>query len=166
MAKNNGIEYPEAHVLPEERIVRFILKPKNINPDGSMKEGFIKLRNEEPGVSCVRFDYLGGEDATIAMGNSFAEIFNNPRNGKPIPPHKLQKLHGWGQCTAQEIIALDPAVIELIVDNPAERPYHVCISFREDGEIVKGEVKNAYILDLFQKIEDTFEYVFIEKKED
>lgn len=70
MAKNNGIEYPEAHVLPEERIVRFILKPKNINSDGSMKEGFVKLRNEEPGVSCVRFDYLGGEDATIAMGNS------------------------------------------------------------------------------------------------
>lgn len=166
MATNNGTEYPDAQVLPEERIVRFILKPKNINADGSLKEGFVKLRNEEPGVSCVRYDFLGGKEATIANGKAFAEIFNKPKNGKPIPPQRLQKLHGWGQCTALDIIALDPEVIELIVDNPEERPYHVCISFRVDGEIVKGEVKSAYILDLFQKIEDTFEYIFFEEKED
>lgn len=165
MATDNSIEYPDALVLPQERIVRFILKPKNINTDGSLKEGFVKLRNEEPGVSCVRYDFLGGKEATKANGKAFAELFNKPKNGKPIPPQRLQKLHGWGQCTAQDIIALDPEVIELIVDNPEERPYHVCICFRVDGEIVKGEVKNAYILDLFQKIEDTFEYVFFEETE-
>lgn len=165
MATNSGTRYPDELVLPEERIVRFILKPKNINADGSLKEGFVKLRNEEPGVSCVRYDFLGGEDATIANGKAFAENYNKPRNGKPIPPQRMQKLHGWGQCTAQEIIDLDPEVIELIVDHPEERPYHVCISFRVNGEIVKGEVKNAYILDLFQKIEDTFEYILFKEKE-
>ena len=66
-----------------------------------------------------------------------------------------EHLIGWGTCKAQEIINLDPKVISLIVERPQETPYHVAIQFCLEGGVVRGIVKDAYILELFETIEDS-----------
>lgn len=143
------------HVAPEERIVRFILCPKNWDAEEKkMKPNFIHLRTNEPGVSFVRYDFLGGQEATIEKGNEYAEAVNRNKRKKG-KPFAEEHLIGWGTCKAQEIINLDPKVISLIVDRPKETPYHVAIQFCLEGGVVRGIVKDAYILELFETIEDS-----------
>lgn len=138
------------YVSPEERIVRFILCPKHWDiEEDKLKPNFIHLRKEEPGVSCVRYDFLGGKEGTVVKGEEFAAIFNNRK--KKVEQH----LKGWGACTAQDITNLNPNVISFSIDNPREKPWHACIQFTLEGGIVRGIVRDAYILELFEMIEES-----------
>lgn len=152
--------YPKDTVGGDEKIVRFILYPRDWNVDADeLAEGFVKLKSGEKGVSCVRYDYLGGQDATRERGECFAKIVTDRRR-KRNPKADEQKLKGWAQCTAQQIIDIDPDVIYLSIENPEKEPQHVEIRFQKDGDVVKGVVKDAYILELFDKIESTFDYLY------
>ena len=153
-------DYPKDKVNNDEKIVRFILYPLHWNTDtNELAEGFVKLKEDEKGISCVRYDYLGGEDATKECGDCFAQIVTNKKRGKN-PNADEQKLKGWARCTAQQIIDIDPDVIFLSIENPEKNPHHVEIRFQNGGDVVKGIVKDAYILELFDKIESTFNYVY------
>lgn len=155
-----GNNYPKDNVGSDEKIVRFILYPRDWNVDmDELADGFVKLKGGEEGVSCVRHDYLGGQDATRERGESFAKIVTD-RKRKKNPKADEQKLKGWAHCTAQQIIDIDPDVIYLSIENPEKEPQHVEIRFKKDGGVVKGLVKDAYILELFDKIESTFDYLY------
>lgn len=153
-------DYPKDKVNNDEKIVRFILYPRDWNADlNELADGFFKLKNGEKGISCARYDYLGGQDATMERGESFAKNVTDRKRGKN-PLAEMQKLKGWAHCKAQEIIDIDPDVIFLSIENPEKDPCHVEIRFQKDGDVVKGIVKDAYILELFDKIESTFNYVY------
>lgn len=155
-----GNKYFKDKVNSDEKIVRFILYPRDWNADlNELADGFVKLKGGEKGVSCVRHDYLGGQDATREYGESFAKIVTDRKKEKN-PKADEQKLKGWAHCTAQQIIDIDPDVIYLSIENPEKEPQHVEIRFQKDGDVVKGIVKDAYILELFDKIESTFNYVY------
>lgn len=149
-------------VAPEECIVRFILYPKHWDvEEDQLKPNFIHLRANEPGISFVRFDFLGGKEGTVEKGNEYAEQINRCKR-KKNKPFTEERLKGWGVCLAQEIINLDPKVISLLVERPYDAPHHVCIQFTLDGELVKGIVKDAYILELFETIEESIlKYVLL-----
>lgn len=154
------------HVAPEERIVRFILCPKNWDSEAeTLKPNFIHLRTNEPGVSIVRYDFLGGQEATIDKGKEYAEAVNRNKRKKG-KPFSEEHLKGWGTCVAQEIINLDSKVISFIVERPQDAPHHASIQFTLEGEVVKGIVKDAYILELFETIEDSIlQYVLLSDTE-
>lgn len=151
--------YSRKNIDGEERIARFILKPRDWDMDDDvLAANFVSLRDGEDGVSCVRYDYLGGETGVIQHGTEHAmRVTRGTQKDKPDAP--IQQLVGWGHCTVDEIIALDPKVISFQVDG--KKPYHICITFSTDGKIVEGMVKDAYILELFELIEDTFEYYYL-----
>lgn len=150
--------YSDITISSDERIARFILKPKDWDMDDDvLAANFVHLREGESGVSCVRYDYLGGEASVFQHGITHAVRVTRGMQ-KSNPNASVQQLAGWGYCTVEDIIALDPEVISFDVDG--KKPYHICINFCSDGEIVKGLVKDAYILELFEMIEDTFEYYY------
>jgi len=152
--------YHKDRVDNDEKIVRFILYPRDWDEDmDELADGFVKLRSGEPGVSCVRHDYLGGHEATMTNGQGFAKFITNCSK-KKNPDNPNQQLKGWGHCTAQQIIDIDPDIIFLFIEKPDESPEHVEIRFNKEGVIVKGVVKDAYILELFDRIEATFDYYF------
>lgn len=159
--------YSDTDVKSEERIVRFILFPKDWDGDtNELAEGFVTLRLNEKGVSCVRYDYLGGENATIKEGQTYSTSVNNRKSQKAQKNNisfEPEQLIGWGHCTAQQIIGIDPDIIKLEVD--AGRPCHVTITFNKDGDTIKGIVKDAYILELFEKIQDEFEYYYFDDRQ-
>lgn len=129
-----------AKVKDEEQLARFVYSPRNIDPvTEKLKDNFIFLRKQEKGISCILLD-RAGEDRTIAIGKSFIR-------------GKDEKLYGWGFCKAGEIRGVSPK-IDVILNNPANNPYHAEIQFTFDGEIVKGEVTHPEILDYFDRIQN------------
>jgi len=142
----------EMTVNEDEKIIRYILTPKHIDPDtDGLVENFVTLRQDEDGVSCIRFDYIGGEKNCIADGNKFANVFNKPKKNGQLPK-KLQSLYGWASWNAKQILDLDRDVISFSVDS--SRPCHVLVQFAIDGEVKKGLVKDAKILDLFEQMQE------------
>lgn len=151
--------YSDKTIDGDERIARFILRPKDWDMDDDiLAANFVSLRDGESGVSCVRYDYLGGKANVVQQGTKHAErVTRGMQRTNSKAPN--QRLAGWGHCTVEEIIVLDPEVISFEVDG--KKPYHICINFSTGGKIVEGVVKDAYILELFEMIEDTFEYYYL-----
>ena len=133
--KDNGI------VKDEEQLARFVYSPRNIDPvTESLKDNFIFLRKDEKGISCVLLD-RAGEEQTLKIGKSYI------RNKKG----KEEKLYGWGVCKTGEIRGISPK-IDVVLDDPYNKPYHAEIQFTIDGEAVKGKVTHPEILDYFDRI--------------
>lgn len=142
----------ELKVSEDEKIIRYILSPKHIDVEsGELIDNFITLRQEEDGVSCIRFEILGSKESAVADGNAFAEVYNRPKKNGQLPKN-LQSLFGWGYWTANQILDLNRDIISLSVD--PSRNCHVLIKFNVDGDCVKGLVKDASILELFDMIQD------------
>lgn len=148
-----GRELQYDKVDESELLARIVLDPKDIDKEtGYPKESFISLRNEEEGISFLRFDYLGEDDfQTHAIDR---ESFYNKNKRK-----KKYTFVGWMQGVAQNIKALAPDVIELTVDNPQTNPEHVNVRFHKNNQLIKGIVTDAEILDILDELYHLLKYV-------
>jgi hypothetical protein len=147
--------YSRASVDAVEKLARIALSPKDIDPETNYpKDSFITLRSAEEGVSFLRFDYMG-EESFRKSGEERAALYN--KNQKR-PKYAFV---GWMEAIAEEIVSLSPDVIILKVNDPENRPEHVNICFRKEGEIVKGIVTDAEILDIMDEIFHTLRYVMV-----
>ena len=143
-------QYPTDRVEKTERLSRIVLSPKDIDPvTGYPKDSFLSLRQDEEGVSFLRFDFMG-EDAFFKCGHQRAALYNG--NSKK----KKYTFAGWMEGIAEEIEALFPGRIAIKVNAPDTRPEHVNIVFLKNGDIVKGIVTDAEILDI---IDEVFQYL-------
>lgn len=138
------------YVKGNEKLSRIVLSPRDIDPlTHNPKESFIGLRQDEEGISFLRFDFMG-ETQFRQSGLSRAAIYNG--NSKK----KHYTFVGWMEGIADEIIALSPNMIYINVNDPKNRPEHVNIGFRKSGNIIKGIVTDAEILDI---IDDLYHYL-------
>lgn len=129
-----------------ERLARIVLSPRDIDPVTMYpKETFIGLRQDETGISFLRFDLMG-EEAFRQSGTERAESYN--KNSKK----KCYTFVGWMEGIAGEIEALSPGRIAITVNKPAERPEHVNVEFLKDGDVVRGIVTDAEIMDVIDEL--------------
>ena len=129
---------PSLLIADEEILARWVFSPRNIDPyTKKLKDNFIFLRKNEKGISCYRYT-LAGEDVTIEAGCHF---------------RGSDKLFALALAQAGNIRAIDKEHIEVIVNNP-DKPLHAEIRFNLGGELMKGIICDAYILDLFDQIKD------------
>lgn len=63
--------------------------------------------------------------------------------------------------TANEIASLAPDIISIVVDNPTGSPQHVNVMFRMEGDIVKGIVTDAFVLDIMDDLYHLLKYVAV-----
>lgn len=137
-------------VCEEEVLARIALAPRDIDSDtGLPKDSFISLRNEEGGISFLRFNYLG-YDEFIARGLERESKYNSSK--------KKYSFVGWMEGVAKDIKALAPDIIEFTIDKPEETPEHVNVRFYKDGNLVKGIVTDAEILSLMDDLYHTLIY--------
>ncbi len=147
-----SVLYLKNEVGKDERLARIVLSPRDIDPITNYpKESFITLRNQEGGISFLRFDYLG-EDLFRSKGKERATFFN--RNLKK----SKYTFAGWMEGKVNEIISLSPNVITIEIDDPENQPEHVNIGFKYQGEVVKGIVTNAVILDILDELFHILKY--------
>lgn len=66
---------------------------------------------------------------------------------------------GWMEGRACVIQSLAPDMIILTVDSPESHPEHVNVGFRLDGDIVKGIVTDARVLDVLDEIYHSLRYI-------
>ena len=150
-----GSRYLDCKVSLDEKIARIVLSPRDIDPlTNYPKDSFITLRNQEDGISFLRFDYMG-EDAFRQSGEDRANLYNL----------KLKKAKyvfvGWMEAIVSDILAIAPEKLCVTVNNPEANPNHVNICFKNNGEIVKGIVTDAEILDLMDELFHCLRYVQI-----
>jgi hypothetical protein len=140
----------ENEVNADEVLARIVLSPKDIDPITDYpKDTFIGLRLNESGISFLRFDYLG-EDSFRHHGIERASLYNG--NAKK----KRYSFVGWMEGIASEIKSLAPGKISIIVNDPENRPEHVNVEFLKSGEVVRGIVTDAEVLDI---IDDLYHYL-------
>ncbi len=138
----------------EERIVRLVLSPNDVDEEtGLPLQAFISLRKNEKGISFLRLDLIG-KDAVIANGKDREAKFNFNHEEK-------NTFVGWLQGIVGDIRAIDPQVIRIVVNNLEKKPEHAEIRFHKDGELVRGIVTDAQILDILDEIYHTLEYVIV-----
>ena len=139
-------------VCEEEILARIALAPRDIDSDkGLPKDSFISLRNEEGGISFLRFNYLGS-DEFLARGLERESKYNSNKK------QKKYSFVGWMEGVAKDIKALAPDIIEFTIDKPEESPEHVNVRFYKDGNLVKGIVTDAEILSLLDDLYHTLIY--------
>lgn len=130
----------------DEKLARIVLSPRDIEPTTKYpKDSFVTLRQDEEGISFLRFDYMG-EDKFRKSGEERAALFN--KNLKK-PKYAFA---GWMESTAGEMIALAPNIISIEVNDPDNRPEHVNVMFKKENVIVKGIVTDAEILDILDEL--------------
>ena len=135
-----------------ERLARIVLSPRDIDPVTNYpRETFIGLRQDETGISFLRFDLMG-EDAFRQSGIERAELYN--KNSKK----KRYTFVGWMEGIAGEIEALSPDRIVITVNEPAVRPEHVNVEFMKDGDVVKGIVTDAEVMDIIDELYHYLKY--------
>ena len=148
-------QYPTDHVEKSERLSRIVLYPKDIDPTTNYpKDTFLSLRQDEEGISFLRFDFMG-EDSFIGSGHQRAALYNS--NSK----RKKYAFVGWMEGIAEEIEALSPGRIAIKVNAPDTRPEHVNIHFLKNGDITKGIVTDAEVLDIIDEVFHYLKYVRI-----
>jgi len=144
------IQYSPDRVEKTERLSRIVLSPKDIDSVTNYpKDTFLSLRQDEEGVSFLRLDFMGN-DSFLECGRQRAALYNG--NSKK----KKYTFVGWMEGIVEEIEALSPGKIVVKVNAPDSRPEHVNIEFVKHGDIVKGIVTDAEILDI---IDDLFHYL-------
>lgn len=149
--KNN---YLANSVNGDEKLSRIVLSPKDIDPISNYpKDTFIGLRQDEEGISFLRFDFMG-KQWFIESGLQRAAMYNG--NSKK----KKYSFVGWMEGIAKEIENLSPGKILINVNDPDHRPEHVNIEFLKKGDIVRGIVTDAEILDI---IDELFHYLKYKK---
>jgi hypothetical protein len=140
-------------VNSSERLARIVLSPRDLDPVTNYpKDTFIGLRQDETGISFLRFDLMG-EEAFRRSGIERAALYN----GKSKKKHYA--FAGWMEGVASEIKALAPGEIQITVNSPSERPEHVNVEFLMDGEVVKGIVTDARVLDVIDELYHYLKYV-------
>ena len=150
--KEQDIVFSNEQVSADERLARIVLSPRDIDPVTQYpKESFITLRNAEGGISFLRFDYMG-KDTFLHSGEERANLYN--KNLKKIK----YTFVGWMEGKVGEIVQIAPDTISLYIDNPSNRPEHVNIVFKKNGEIVKGIVTDAVILDIMDELYHHLKY--------
>jgi len=146
-------EYLRNQVSVNEKLARIVLSPRDIDPITKYpKDSFITLRTAEGGISFLRFDFMG-EDVFRQSGEARATLYNS--NLKK-PKYAFE---GWMEAIVGDILAIALDVISIEVNNPDGRPEHVNISFKKDGEIVKGIVTDAEILDIMDELYHLLKYI-------
>ena len=144
---------PSDKVDDGELLARIALAPRDIDEvTGYPKDSFISLRNEEGGISFLRFDYLGKEGFK-QRGFDREEKYNSGKKKKKYT------FVGWMQGLAKDIKALAPEVIEFTIDKPEESPEHVNVRFYKGGALIKGIVTDAEILEIIDDLYHSLEYV-------
>ncbi len=147
------IIYNPESVNDKEKLSRIVLSPRDIDPVTNYpKDTFISLRQGEEGISFLRFDYMG-EQQFMESGHQRAALYNG--NNKK----KKYSFVGWMEGIAEEIKALAPNKIHINVNEPDKRPEHVNIEFHKKGDIVKGIVVDAEILDIIDELFHYLKYV-------
>lgn len=137
-----------------ERIVRLVLSPNDVDEETRLPlQAFISLRPNEKGISFLRLDLIG-KDAVIAIGKDREAKFN-------LNAEEKNTFVGWLQGVVGDLQAINPQVIQIVVNNPEKKPEHAEIRFCKDGELVKGIVTDAYILDILDEVYHTLEYVTV-----
>ena len=137
-------------VCEEEVLARIALAPRDIDSEtGLPKDSFISLRNEEGGISFLRFDYLG-YDEFVTRGLERESKYNRKQ--------KKYAFVGWMEGVAKDIKALAPDIIEFTIDKPDESPEHVNVRFYKAGNLIKGIVTDAEILSLLDDLYRTLIY--------
>ena len=92
-------------VCGEEILARIALAPRDIDSEtGLPKDSFISLRNEEGGISFLRFDYLG-YDEFVVRGLERESKYNSNKK------QKKYSFVGWMEGVAKDIKALAPDII-------------------------------------------------------
>ena len=138
-----------------ERVARIVLSPRDIDEcTGAPKANFISLRNNETGISFLRLDYMG-EGAFMTRGFERADNYN--KHSKKIQ----YEFVGWMEGLVSDIKALAPEIITITIDNPKENPEHICVEFHFQGDIVKGIVTNAVIMDIMDDLYHLLKFVII-----
>ena len=145
--------YNADSVNSSERLARIVLSPRDIDPVTNYpKDTFIGLRQDETCISFLRFDLMG-EDAFRQSGIVRADLYNGKSK------KKRYAFVGWMEGVACEIESLSPGKIQITVNNPSERPEHVNVEFLLDGEVVKGIVTDAKVLDMIDELYHYLKYV-------
>ena len=89
-------------VSSDERLARIVLSPRDIDPVTNYpKDTFIGLRQDETGISFLRFDLMG-EEAFRQSGIVRADLYNGKSK------KKRYAFVGWMEGVACEIEALAP----------------------------------------------------------
>lgn len=134
----------------DELLSRIVLSPKDLDPVTNYpKDTFIGLRQDEEGISFLRFDFMG-KQRFMESGNQRAAMYN--RNSKK----NKYSFVGWMEGVAKEIENLSPGRILINVNDPVAKPEHVNVEFLKNGDIVRGIVTDAEILDI---IDELFHYL-------
>ena len=143
-------------VSPNEVLARIVLSPKDIDSVTKRpKDSFITLRNDENGVSFLRYDYMGA----VAFHQSCVDRVALYNKNLKKPKYALA---GWMEGIAGDILAIAPGKIDIVVSSPKERPEHVNVCFKKDGVAVKGIVTDAEVLDLMDELFHSLRYVHSE----
>lgn len=145
--------YPLDSVNHEEKLARIVLSPRDIDPITNYpKDSFISLRKEERGVSFLRLDMMGR--AGFVKSGLDRESFYNKNQKK-----KRFSFVGWMEGFAKEIKSLAPEMIYFEINDSENNPEHVNVTFRKDGDIVKGIVTDAKVLDIMDELFHLLKYV-------
>ena len=145
--------YNADSVNSAERLARIVLSPRDIDPlTNYPKDTFVGLRQDETGISFLRFDLMG-EETFRQSGILRANLYNGKSK------KKRYAFAGWMEGIACEIEALAPGKIQITVNNPSERPEHVNVEFLMAGEVVKGIVTDARVLDVIDELYHYLKYV-------
>lgn len=138
-------------VNDDEIVARIVLSPRDVDDTGNPKDGFIRLRKDETGISFLRYDFLGKKDF-YACGEE---------RRKKYSQKKEHFFVGWMQAVSKDIVALDPETIFFSIENPDEAPEHVLVCFKKDDKIIKGIVTDAYVLALIDELYHMLEFIKI-----
>jgi hypothetical protein len=145
--------YPLDSVNPEENLARIVLSPKDIDPITNYpKDSFISLRKEERGVSLLRLDMMGR--AGFVKSGLDRESFYNKNQKK-----KHFSFVGWMEGFAKDIKCLAPEMICFEINDSENNPEHVNVTFRKDGDVVKGIVTDAEVLDIMDELFHLLKYI-------
>lgn len=143
-------DYKKEDVSANERLARIVLAPKDIDPVTNYpKDTFIGLRQDEEGISFLRLDYMG-VDEFCQRGRQRADLYNGRAK------KKRYSFIGWMEGIVHEIEALAPGRISIVVNHPGDNPEHVNVEFLKDGDVVRGLVTDAEVLDV---LDDLFHYL-------
>ncbi len=76
-------QYPTDRVEKTERLSRIVLSPKDIDPvTGYPKDSFLSLRQDEEGVSFLRFDFKSAKISRIWRVITFVNSSNHTNYDK------------------------------------------------------------------------------------
>ncbi|MCR5456111.1 MAG: hypothetical protein K6F33_14100 [Bacteroidales bacterium] len=153
--EENASKYSPDLVNDDEKLSRIVLSPRDIDPVTNYpKDSFIGLRQDEEGISFLRFDFIG-EELFRKRGLQRAALYNS--NNKK----KKYSFVGWMEGIVKEIKSLAPNQINIMVNEPDKNPEHVNIVFNKNGNLVKGIVTDAEILDIIDDLFHSLKFIEI-----